>query len=1101
MKIVSLLLIVFFTVNSFGADKDISVTVLKALDEAINNKIKDWQFRIESGVKEEDFLNLPWKNIAGTHYIAEKQVRYRTKVVIPKVFSGTKVSGGKARLYLSISGPADYSATVYIDGKEKLKLPIVDPVTRAHSIPDLLLSENVQPGKSWQVEILVKNRLIYPAQDFPLSNKNTSFGGAVLMMDSVSEMQQKLKAFRINLYAVDKLTVPWQPSTKDKRPFVPERISRSKLNHQKLKKLRAIYLRRLKKVKLEALRSGDTQRVLKDIEVTMAGLKPISRFAKSFTVYLVGNAHIDLAWLWRTRESVQIAANTFRSVFNNMAQHPDLIYAQSQAQAYDWVEREDPILFARIQKAVKQGTWDPVGGMWAEPDCNLIGGESWIRQMVYAQKFFLEKFGKRAWLGWNPDSFGYNWNMPQFYNKGGIKAFITQKISWNHQTRFPYHLFWWQAPDGSRILTYLPTGSYVEKVEPEKMVEHLLNFEHATGFREMLSLIGFGNHGGGPNLPMLQRAKLLMKQPLFPKVKFIRAHDYIKRIMEKDLSDLPVWKSEMYLENHRGTFTSQASTKRYNRSNESLLETAEKAASFASLLGKKYPQDDLERAWKIVLLNQFHDILPGSSITPVYHDTNRSNARAEKMANGVLHSALAYLGARFTPKTFKGGKTFLVFNPLSWERDGLVKIDLPHGETNFSVTEMNGRYVNSIIQYSQDRLDRTLIFSAKKVPALGVKFYRLVKSKNDQTSKVKNRDANIIENEYFKVTVNKETGNVCSIYDQVNNREVLARGQEGNAIELHENLPGFWDAWNIGYTENSWKVNKADSVKLIEDNAIRSVIRVEKSFLGLSKSNWAPTEGFPSSFFTQNIILYKGSAKIDFITHVDWWEDHTLLKVAFPLGVKSSKATYEIPYAAIERSTGRETVWEKARFEVPVHRWADLTADGYGVSLLNNSKYGMDTHNQVMRLTLLTSPMWPDPLCDRGQHTIAYSLYPHAGDWKSANTVKRAVEFNMPLKVQFINPNGNKKDTVFINSLLKVNVDNATITTIKKSEAGEAYIIRFVESEGRKSEIKAEFYRNLASATEVTLLEDDLSSCEVKGRSLFFSIKPFEIKSFKVKFK
>ena len=822
----------------------------------------------------------------------------------------------------------------------------------------------------------------------------------------------------------------------------------------------------------------------------------VAEYAKQFTIFLVGNAHIDLGWLWRTVETVEIAANTFRSVFNNMAEFPELIFAQSQAQAYEWVEQTDPQLFKRIQKAVEVGNWDVVGGMWSETDCNLTGGESWVRQYLYAQRYFKDKFNRIAWLGWNPDSFGYNWNMPQLLSKAGVKAFITQKISWNDTTTFPYHLFWWESPDGTKLLTYLPTGSYTERIDPDRMVDQLIRFERCTGFKEVLVLCGLGNHGGGPNREMLLRAEMLQDQPIYPKVEFIRAHDFIELLMEKDLSDLPVWRSELYLENHRGTLTTQSETKRHNRQCESLLEAAEKAAAIAGLSGAEYPGENLDRAWKIVLLNQFHDILPGSSITPVYHDTEETYGLARKLANRALDDSLGAIARRFSTSD-DGICSVVVFNPLSWNRTDAVRIALPRSfPDKLFVKDFGGEPAPCQIITSEDGLDRELIFIARDVPSLGVKMYTLYEGESKATASDLQTEAFAIENEFLRVEVDEKSGNISRIFDKVNGKEVLAENAEGNRLELLENIPSYWDAWNIGYTGRSWTADKADSIELFESGPARAVIRVKKSFFGLAKANRDPTAGFPSSFFVQDISLYAGNPALEITLHTDWWEDHVLLKVSFPFNVESDIATYEIPYASIERPTVREEPWQKARFEVAAHRWADISDGGYGVSLLNDSKYGMDTHGNVMRLTIHTSPIWPDPVADRGKHKCVYSIYPHKGDWRDAQTTRRAQELNIPLVARFAE--ARKGEMGSEASFFSADANNVVITSIKKAEDSDSIILRLVETVGKEVDVSVQLPTEIESASEVDFLERDIGKVQFDGKQLSLKISANEVKSIKV---
>lgn len=1075
------------------------------LEKAVDTNTH-WELREETDIPREHVEALPYKAILSLpYYTDEKLVRYHSVVRIPEVFAGQKVKAGKATLEFSLSGPADYQAEVFVNGEKAASWPQVDPSTRAMAVPPLLLSGNAAPGDTFDVEVRVFNPRIYPAFNYPLSSQSTSFGGARLVLHQVSEEQAELERFLINIYAAHKLTSPWKPNERDRRPFVPERESRSRLERKELLGFKRLLNTAVDLFDQQALATGDWAAVQKSIATVMAEIEPISAFAKSFTIYLVGNAHIDLAWLWRTNESVEIAANTFKSVMNNMREFPDMTYAQSQAQAYQWVKENRPEVFEAIKEKIADGNWDVVGGMWAEPDCNLIGGESWIRQIIYAQDFFEKNFGVSASLGWNPDSFGYNWNMPQFYSKSGIKAFITQKISWNKENRFPYHLFWWEAPDGSRILTYLPTGSYVEKVEFKPMLNQLLNFEHASGFRDVLCLIGFGNHGGGPNIPMLERAELYNSLPMFPKVEFIKAHDYIDMLFARDLSDLPVWKSEMYLENHRGTLTTQAKTKEYNRKLEIQLVNTEKLASIASMHGYQYPASVFEKAWKTLLLNQFHDILPGSSITPVYHDAEEEYAAAMESVKDEMKSIVSFMTANL--KTDSGeGELVTVFNPESWRRGGRVRLELPaRSAAHFTVKELStGEVVPAEVFSDQTTGKRMLEFLVPPLPANGLARFEIISRPGAEAEKQSEVDQFTIENEYLRVDVNPETGNISSIFSKVLNRETLAEGMEANQIQLLENLPDFWDAWNIGYTGRQWTVDTADEVSLLENNELRSVIRVKKSFLGLSKANAAPTEGFPSSFFVQDIILYKHSPLLEVEMHIDWWEDHTLLKVAFPFAVDSDVATYEIPYASIERSTRRETSWEKARYEVAVHRWADISEQDWGISLINDRKYGMDVQGGTMRLTLLTSPMWPDPQADRGRQYVRYAVYPHAGGWRQAETVHQAAAFNSPLVAVF--PEARRPLTMAIDGgaaeesgalpSVSLGTRQAMITALKQSHDGTSFVLRLVELHGEACETEIRFDFPVKEAWEVNLAEEPLSGrLEMSEGVLPIRLKPFEIKS------
>jgi alpha-mannosidase len=730
--------------------------------------------------------------------------------------------------------------------------------------------------------------------------------------------------------------------------------------------------------------------------------------------------------------------------------------------------------------------------MWAEPDCNLIDGESFIRQILYGKKYFKNKFGVDVKLGWNPDSFGYNWNMPQFFKKSGIEAFVTQKISWNDTTVFPYFLFWWEAPDGSRVLSYFPPTGYAGRFGAEEIVSGLKQFERNTGLREVLILYGLGNHGGGPNREMLNRARNYEKQDIFPRIKHSKASYFLNQIKKSHLKSLPVWKDELYLEYHRGTYTTQAETKKFNRKSEVLLSNAEKASALAFLLGRDYGQQFLNQAWEKVMMNQFHDILPGSSINPVYRDAREYYLEARHLAQKELMESLKSIASKIETSSGEEGTPLLVFNSLSWDRDGVVKVKLPsqfQGEAK--VISDSGEEISSQILDSEE--GKMLCFIARRVPSLGYRIYRVQEGSGKAYSSDLTVGEATLENRYFRIALHPQSGNIISIFDNLEKREVLAPSAQGNELQLLEDIPEQWDAWNIKYTGRNWRLDKAESIKIQEKGPVMAAIQVEKSYLGLSKSRRAPTPDFPSSFFSQKIILYEDIPRIDIEMKADWWEDHVLLKVAFPVDVNNNKATYEIPFAFVERPTARNTDWEKARFEVPAIRWADLSDGKYGVSLLNESKYGHDTKDNVLRLTLLRSPSWPDPMADRGKHEFSYALYPHKGDWREADTVLQGYDFNYPLLAIFID--SHQGELASSHSFFRASPSNIILVTIKKAEDRESLVLRLYESEGEATEAVVEFFRKPKKVYELDLMENRLSSVPFEEKTLALKFGKSEIKT------
>ena len=850
-------------------------------------------------------------------------------------------------------------------------------------------------------------------------------------------------------------------------------VNKSLVPKRHISRLRKILLAGIEKIDLRSLNEGNLARFEKSIGVSLEELEPIQAFAKEYTLHLTANAHIDLAWLWRWKETVQICHDTFSSVVDKMQRY-SFTFTQSQAQTYKWIEERYPDLFREIQKAVRQGKWEIVGGMWAEPDCNLIDGESWVRQILYGRKYFKERFAQDAKIAWNPDSFGYNWSMPQIYKESGFNFFITQKIGWNDTNIFPYHLFWWQSPDGSRILTYFPYERYNFTIQPYRFIDLLKQFEFNTGLRDMMILFGIGDHGGGPTEEILLEAEKLKDIFIYPQVKYGTAKEYFNRIVKKvDMDALPVWKDELYFEKHRGTYTTQARAKYNNRKSEILLVDAEKMSTLAHLYGSAYPKKRLAQAWEKVMFNQFHDILPGSSIRSVYQDSEEDYTRIRRIGKNIIEESLDKISSQVDTSRISG-QPLVVFNSLFWPREVIVSIPAFLGR-DYMVRNSEGNKCLSQVIEEKDSVSnekKSLLLCKTKLPSFGYATLFIEERKEAKTRIGKQNKGQLkvgkysLENEFFEVEINPASGNLARIYDKKKQREVLAG--EGNQLQILEEDKYKSDAWNIAYTGRKWFLDKAENIEVIEEGPLRGVIQIRRSFFGDTKLNvfWdAPARDYPSSFFVQNIILYQGIPRIDFVTSIDWWEDNKLLKVAFPVAVKAKYATYEIPFGSILRPTTEDNSWEKARFEVPALRWADLSQNDYGVALINNSKHGYDIHANTIRLTLLRSPASdelksasvPDPFADRGKHTIRYSLVPHSDNWKEALVYRRAYEFNFSPYIKFAKIRQKGKNGTREESFIKIKPDNVVLTAFKQcEEEPECFILRVYEVWGQKSTVKIE---------------------------------------------
>ena len=1072
------------------------------IEKLLNNSLSLWKITSQDvpDAEKASIDDTSWQSIRVGSTVRNKIFWLRHRFEVPDVFSGVSTQGSEISLSCLFRGLGVAEGKFFQNGelKENFKLEFGNQVEEIQKV--FVLTQETKPEERMLLAFHFENIGLLPL----IKRKEAEPGTFLQVQEARFLVKNAQKPFQwLSRFLLDlqigaillDLKPQKSPGQRGERPL-SEQYTRL-LESKEFQNLRQRFQKAVMNFDLEALRKGNLSEVKASLLKFYQQTKPVSQFSNNYEIALAGNSHIDLAWLWRWRETVEVAKETFSAIMDNMEEYPDIIYVQSQAQAYKWMEEYFPQVFERIKKKVREGRWEIVGGMWAEPDCNLIDGESFIRQILYGKKYFKQKFGVDVQLGWNPDSFGYNWNMPQFFKKSGIDAFITQKISWNDTTVFPYFLFWWEGPDGSRILTYFPPTGYVGWLVAENMASGLKQFEKNTGLKNALILYGLGNHGGGPNRQMLDRLAEYREQTIFPKIKHLGVSQYLNTLPKKNLEALPVWKDELYLEYHRGTYTTQAETKKFNRKSEVLLSNTEKLAAISSLFGKEYDQAAFKEAWEKVLMNQFHDILPGSSITSVYRDAKESYLEAHCTLNTILQESLLHLSQRMNTSREKRGTPLLVFNSLSWERDGVVKVKIPdHLQGGALVLDRQGEEIPSQVLSSQK--GKLLCFIARNMPSLGYKIFTIQEGKSPSSQSSLKVNKTFLENRYFSIHLHPETGNIISIFDKLAKKEVLSSEACGNELQLFEDKPDQWDAWNIGYTGRNWKLDKAEDIRIVNEGPVMASLEVEKYFLGLSKARRAPTPDFPSSFFSQEIVLYENLPRIDIHMEADWWEDHILLKVAFPVDVRSNWATYEIPFAFVRRPTTRNSEWEKARFEVSAIRWADLSNENYGVSLLNESKYGYDIKDNVIRLTLLRSPKWPDPMADMGKHQFSYALYPHQGDWRKANTVQKGYEFNNPLIAFFVDPHSGELPPSY--SFFKASPSNIILVTVKKAEDREGLILRLYEAEGTPTQAQVEFFRSPKKVFELDLMENRQQALSCEKNSLALKFGKSEIKTIEIAF-
>ncbi|HTR80164.1 MAG TPA: glycoside hydrolase family 38 C-terminal domain-containing protein [Bacteroidota bacterium] len=1050
MKKLSFFLFALFIPSMIFAQTNVD-KVTSALDSMAIFAMDNWRMspdlkhgEIAGDPTADGFNDSKWETLKIGESVYLDSCWLRKEIVLPEYILGKKVSGP-----ISLLVSVDDYGYMWINGESKGYFPWDG---------SFILTHDAKPGDRFLIAI----RAINTGGPLRLLR-------ADLETQNTDSLRQMIKDFSLSIkVGQELLSFDTKQGTSYGSKVQDFGIDRSKIDKEEKRRLNDLLQSEVARLDVDALRYPSMEKFIASLNDVRARLKPVAEFAKRFTLYFDSNAHIDAAWLWRAKETVEVCKNTFTSVLNMMDERPDFSYTQSAAAYYDWMEEKYPDVFKRIQQRVKDGRWEVVGGMWIEPDCNLPSGESWMHQLLISKEYFQKKLGVDVKIGWNPDSFGYTWNMPEFYLNAGIDAFITQKLGWNDTNIFPHRVFWWEGPDGSRILTYFPYDYVNEIGDPFQLADWMRQFDANTGFTKMMVLFGVGDHGGGPTIDMLNRIERLKHLDIYPAVEYCTAAQYLDYLKKQNPADIPTWKDELYLEYHRGTYTTQANMKKFNRHNEALLTSAEKFSTLATMYGKEYDRTMMDDAWKKLLFNQFHDILPGSGIRENYIDATERHKAVEKAGEYELRTSLAAIASNINTAKMKNGTPILVFNPMAWVRTDVAKVTLPEGDENqYSVFDSKGNIVPLQI-VEAGLLKRELMFIAENVPSLGYETYELRMAKNPPSKTVSGDSSFTIENEYFRVTVGKDSGWVTSIVDKQSGREVLSGS--GNKLQLLEDKPKRWDAWNLGLTGTEYP-SKLRKIELVERGPVRTVIRVTRDCLGPSFRRDYPTPDFPSSFFTQDIILYKGIDRIDFKTDVDWWEDHTMLKVAFPLSISDTVATYEIPYGSIQRSTQMRNNWEKARVEVPAERWADVSEKDFGVSLINNSKYGYDIKGNTMRLSLLRSPDWPDPTADRGKHSIEYSLYPHKGTWKEANTENRGYDFNNPLIVMMTT--AHKGTLSGSGSFVKLEPSNLVLTTVKKAEESDAWIVQWYDTRGVQSDAVLTLPRAPKSVVLSNFLEED----------------------------
>jgi alpha-mannosidase len=823
---------------------------------------------------------------------------------------------------------------------------------------------------------------------------------------------------------------------------------------------------------------------------------------KGPVVTVIGHTHIDIAWMWSISQTREKVARSFSTVLYLMDQYPDYQFMSSQPQLYAFLKEDYPQLYEKVKQKIKEGRWEVDGGMWVEADCNLISGESIVRQLLHGTRFFEKEFGKKSHTLWLPDVFGYSAALPQLLRKSGIDYFFTTKLDWNQFNRMPHDTFMWRGIDGSEIFTHFATTTnhvilendthrrenpnrkttYNGRLNPNQVLGNWSRYQDKNLDSETLQLFGFGDGGGGPTEEMLQNEKRLKYGlPGLPRTQMDFQKNFFDRISSrlKDNPKLPKWVGELYLEYHRGTYTSMAKNKRFNRKAEFLYQEIEMLASLAhTLVGMPYPEEILEKCWKLILINQFHDIIPGSSIEAVYEKSDQDYAHIFKEGNKLLENILNQL----TNQIALTKDSIVAFNTLSWQRTDLAQVPLMENTLPCAIS--NTLIDNGPVQMSAD--GKSLLFLAKDIPAKGYKACPLQKADSDwratnpfDTSGFTSNK--VIETPFYKVVFD-EHYTFSSLWDKQNNREILSCGERGNKLEIFEDRPMNFENWDIDlyHLDKVYEVTGEPFAIITETGPLRLCIEISRKYY--------------DSTIHQSIYFYVHTARIDFDTTLDWHEKNVLLKVAFPVNVLANKARYEIQYGSVERPTHNNTSWDIAQFETCGHKWADLSQRDYGVSVLNDCKYGYAIKDHTIRLTLVKCGTDPNPEADQGHHRFTYSLYPHKGDWVVGDTCQEAYQLNVPLHARHLLPQKGCLSSSY--SLFSLNEGGCILEAIKKSEDGEGLIIRIFEYTGAHSTFTLTSQKQFGKVYECTILEAPIREMTPSSFEFTDSIAPFEVKTY-----
>jgi len=1014
-----------------------------------------------------------WKTIAIGDKAPTDAVWLRQTFSIPETLNGYDLSGARVWFQMHINANDPVASILYFNGRR---------VAMGEDLEPIVLFDKVKPGDKVTIAVKVLHTIDVKG-----------FRGATTRIE-FPESRPNPDDLREEFLSAALLVPALAPGDASKIATLNDAIHA---------------------VDIAALDAHDQAKFDASLKASTAKLEALKPLLERATFHLTGNSHIDAAWLWPWTETVDVVKRTFGTALQLMYEYPEYTYSQSAAAYNEWIAQKYPDMNAQIAERIKEGRWEIVGGMWVEPDLNMPDGESLVRQLLVGKRWYKQAYGVDVRIGWNPDSFGYTWQLPQIFKKSGVDYFVTQKMAWNDTNQLPFKFFWWESPDGSKVLTYFPHDYANNDLNPVRLArDFTIAQKQATGLPGILDLYGVGDHGGGPTRAILDEGfHWAAAGHVTPKIEFGTAQPYFTALEKQVAPDspewdyasiakgytapaavtgkvsIPTWKSELYFEYHRGVMTTQANHKRNMRESEEQVLNAEKWASLAWLDGKAYPATELTEDWKKVLFNQFHDLAAGSGIGVIYKDAQKDYEVVRFSTNEIDAAALGTVVEQIN--TNGVGVPVVVYNPLGWERSGEVNVRVQLAQVGKAGVSVSTNDVVSRVKTDEKTGVVDLSIQVAKVPALGYKVLWIQPNKGGDKVKGPGADETeksiTLNNEAIRITVDKKTGCITSLFDKQSNFETIASGACGNELQAFKDTPKDYDAWNVDpgtFDQQTTLFTQGASVELLKTDALNPAIRVSRSS--------------QSSKFVQTISLGNWNSKqADVDNEIDWHESHILLKAAFPLAATSGFATYEIPYGTIDRATTRNNSWEKAQFEVPAMRWADEGDGKHGLSLINQTKYGYDAVGNQLRLTLLRSPKWPDPEADMGHHSFHYALYPHAGSWKDALTVRKGYEYNYPLTAVVTTAHAGALPAT--HSFVSVTPENVVLTAVKKAEDTKGLIFRVYEWAGKNA--TAEFHVPAgASGATVTNMQEtpEGSPLTVTGDVVKVAIHPYEILTIRV---